>query len=164
MNQNLSCVKITKFFSLEQAFKSGNIAELIRSLMLLLSTYMWIFGFCYFGERVTSAFNDLHKTVYLCDWYSFPLKIRKYIPNILLSAQQPVHMHGFASLHCTLQTFKTVVNTSYEYFATLKEIIWIDLKVCWWCRHIFEFNRLSFFFRLLNRIPEWTWIGSHDNL
>lgn len=143
------------FFLFEQAFKSGNIMELIRSLMLLSSTYLWIFGFCYFGEQVTSAFNDLHKTVYLCDWYSFPLKIRKFIPTILLNAQQPVHMRGFASFNCTLQTFKTVINTSYEYFATLKEIIWIAAEfVC-----LLQSNRAFW----INRMPEWPSIGLLDN-
>lgn len=69
---------------------------------------MWIFGFCYFGDRVTSALGDIQEAVYLCDWYSFPLGVQNYVPSILLIAQQPVYMSGFAALRCTMQTFETV--------------------------------------------------------
>lgn len=35
------------------AFIMGQLTKFSRSLMILSSAYSWIFGFCYFGDRLT---------------------------------------------------------------------------------------------------------------
>lgn len=113
--------------------------------MILIWAYLWIFCICFFGERVTNAFEDLEHTVYQCDWYLFPREIQKFVPTIMINVQQPVNIRIFGKFNCTLRTFKQVISfyfqiktfnefgllyisfqiitTSYQYFATLREII-----------------------------------------
>ena len=89
--------------------------EFLRSLVILSAVYSWSLQFCYFGDKVTTAFDDLNETIYQCDWYLFPMEMRKYIPAILRMAQEPVQMHAFGTYHCTLETLKTVrIPTEFE--------------------------------------------------
>lgn len=86
----------------------GNIIEFLHSMMGLSVGYVTTFIFCYFGEKITTAFANIHDSMYQCDWSSFPIKIRKYMPTMLIIANQPVCMKGFANFNCTLTTYQKV--------------------------------------------------------
>lgn len=94
----------------------GNMFELSRSSLTLSSAFTLIFAFCYFGEKVTSAFDELHESINQCHWYLFPLEMKKYLTTILMISGKPVHMRAFASFNCTLHTFKLV-----SFFLSTKE-------------------------------------------
>lgn len=82
--------------------------------MLLLQgvQFCWafsnLFAFCYFGERVTSAFDDLSKVIYQCEWESFPHEIQRILPVIMLNTQDPIFLRAFDRTPCTRETFKRV--------------------------------------------------------
>lgn len=76
---------------------------------MLMITYVWLFVLCYFGDQVTSAFENLHESIYMCDWHLFPLELKKYITPMLLLAHENVYMHGFYEFDCTLQVFEQVI-------------------------------------------------------
>lgn len=69
-----------------------------------------MFLFCYFGEVVTTAFEELSDEIYQCDWDTFSYKIRRILPNIMLVAQEPVHIQAHGGIRCTRDTFKKVIS------------------------------------------------------
>lgn len=87
----------------------GNLPELFCSALVLDSAYYVAFIYCYFGNKVTSAFEGIHKCIYLCDWKNFPLDMQKYIPMKMMIAKQNVYMRTFSQVHCTFQTFGQVI-------------------------------------------------------
>lgn len=94
----------------------GEVSDFLHSFMMMSSAFFWMFGFNFFGSRVTTAFEDLSESVYQCDWYLLPFDMRKHITTILAMAQKPVHMHVFAGYHCTLETFKNASIGILNYF------------------------------------------------
>lgn len=97
----------SNFFSF-QAYNMGSAIEFLRVMMILSSGYVVTFIFCYFGQKVTSAYEMIHDSMYLSDWNSYSMEIRKYMPIMLMLAKKPVWMQGFANSHCTLKTFQKV--------------------------------------------------------
>lgn len=87
--------------------------ELFQGAMALSASYIWLFVFCYFGEKVTGAFDKLSDCIYQTDWYRFPVELRKYVVIMLLFAQKPVYMLAFKKFQCTLRTFEQVNSHKY---------------------------------------------------
>lgn len=79
---------------------------------------MWLFIYCYFGDQVTSQFNNIVDSFYSIDWYLLPLNIQKDLPLVIFAADSKVHIKGFGTTSCTRETFKKVIhcNTYMKYF------------------------------------------------
>lgn len=122
---------------------SDDMLELVRSTMTLICCFECLLFFCYFGQRVTSAFSSLSEFIYTLDWQSFPIGMQKYISLIMQYSQKPVYIRGLGSIHCTLEVFQKVtpsddfdlvfnsltyfcfihlqiINKAYEFFAVFK--------------------------------------------
>lgn len=72
--------------------------------------FMQIFLFCDFGQKVTDQFSEIDDMIYFSDWYTFPKEIQRILPTVLMTAQQPVILEGFANLKCTREAFNKVNN------------------------------------------------------
>lgn len=106
-----------------------------------------LFLLCNYGERVTTSYVTLNEQIYEKSWYLCPCEIQRYFIPVLLAAQQPVYLEGFARINCSLETFKRVscfrtfyekkywtksfvnflkiVNGGYSYFMMLRRIGWV---------------------------------------
>lgn len=87
--------------------------DFTRAAVMMTYSYTGLFLLCYYGDKVTSTFEDLRDFIYLSDWQLFPLEMQKYMPIMLMFAHEMVYMHAFAEIHCTLQTFEQVIFISY---------------------------------------------------
>lgn len=82
--------------------------DAIQPAACLNVVMMWLFIYCYFGDQMTSRFENIQSTLYLCQWYLLPNKLEKSIPMILRSSQKSIYLQGFGSNSCTRETFKKV--------------------------------------------------------
>lgn len=62
---------------------------------------------------MTSAFEKLHKSIYLCDWQLFSLELQKYIQTMLIFAHENVYIHSFLDFDFTLRIFEQVIYDEY---------------------------------------------------
>lgn len=88
--------------------KTLNFNGVIFIVLHPILSYAHIYFFCIFGQRLSNNFENLNESVFMCEWYRFPVKSRKLINAMLLAAQYPVYIRGFGSSSCTLETFKEV--------------------------------------------------------
>lgn len=66
------------------------------------------FIYCECGERVSNGFSDMYDVICEFQWYLFSIEVQQMLPTILIIAQEPVTLHGFANTSCTRETFKKV--------------------------------------------------------
>lgn len=76
--------------------------------MMTSWTILQIFIFCELGNRITDRFNKIPNVIYHRNWYTFPKEIQRITPLILMAAQQPVTLTGFANLKFTRESFRKV--------------------------------------------------------
>ena len=80
--------------------------------LVVLADGLYSFGIvfmaCEFGQRMTSAFADINILIGQFNWYKFPLKIKKMLPVILMSAQEPVVLEVFGNIACSRETYQKV--------------------------------------------------------
>ncbi|XP_031622113.1 odorant receptor 94b-like [Contarinia nasturtii] len=105
----------------ELAQESINWEIFVFILMIMFWTYIDLFMVCYFGEELTTAFEELTNEIYRCEWNLFPNCVQRILPIVLQISQQPVQIKGFASFVCSRDTFKKVVNGGYSYFTILRK-------------------------------------------
>lgn len=95
---------------------------------------MWLFIYCYFGDEVTSRFEGISDTLYLCNWYLLPLKLKKSIPMTIYGAKKLIYLQGFGSNSCTRETFKKVssnfIHLEFTQFVLKLLLLWLDLYFC----------------------------------
>ena len=92
--------------------KSDNVnpAELLSTLMQIGYTFGTLFAYCEFGERVTHQFNQFNEHFCNCDWYLFPIEIKRIFLIVLVGIQDPVIIQGYAITVCTRDAFKKVIS------------------------------------------------------
>lgn len=63
---------------------------------------------CYHATAVTYAISTVGDEVHRSNWYTYPVKIRKYVVLIICHAQQTADFTSFKILDVKLQTFEKV--------------------------------------------------------
>lgn len=93
--------------------------------VIILSCIAWL---CYFGNRVTTQFEEINDAVYTCSWNRFPLEAQKLLPTMLIVCQKPVYIHGHMNLRCTHEFFRKVT-TFHLFFLWITHHIAFDLFI-----------------------------------
>lgn len=79
----------------------------ITPVLLLLSTLVQIFAYCWMGNRVIIRFEALAASLYGLKWYLMDIEHQKYLQLILLRAQNMKEFNGIFK-KISLETFKEV--------------------------------------------------------
>lgn len=106
-SSNTMRVKICLYF---QEFQSQHpdFSNILRLFLILAAALVFSYFICFFGDEVTTHFAYVNESIYLCDWYLFPLKMQKSLPPMIILAQKPLYIGNFGPVHCTRDTFKKV--------------------------------------------------------
>lgn len=81
---------------------------------VLLPAFNGIMGFalvfiaCELGQRMGNAFEEINVTIHQIDWHLFPVELKRMLPAIIATAQQPVSLECLGSIKCTRDVFKKV--------------------------------------------------------
>lgn len=68
-----------------------------------------MFIICELGEQLSSKFAEFSDALYQCDWHSFPNEAQKVLLALMMFAQEPVIVKGFANILCARESFKKVI-------------------------------------------------------
>lgn len=82
--------------------------DFARTLGLLFWSFTIILLTCYFGEMVTTQFENFSSELEKCNWYTFPNDFQKMFVILLQNAQKPVIIYGFGNVFCMRDTVKKV--------------------------------------------------------
>lgn len=80
----------------------------MRVIGVLFGIFPFFYLQCDFGDDVAIAYSNLSDSMYQKSWYLCPIELQKGAMVIMLFAQQPTTLEGFASLNCSRTTFQTV--------------------------------------------------------
>lgn len=63
---------------------------------------------CELGHRMTDAFVQINYSVDRFRWYLLPIEIKRMLPMVIRSAQEPISLECFGTTTCTRDVFKSV--------------------------------------------------------
>lgn len=76
--------------------------------MTMMGSMPFVFAVCHFGENVSTAFGQLHESIYSIEWHSCPTELQKCIVPMLCFAQAPFYFDGVL-MDSSHMTFKRVI-------------------------------------------------------
>lgn len=133
--------------------------EIVQTLTLSFWSFGLIFFFCYFGQCLTTRYEELSIQIYCCDWHLFPMQAKKMLPVILNILNKTEVLQGFGNVFYTHEAFKKVTTNEKFYY----------IKTRFFSNHIIHLHRLwglvfntSWFFVKFNiRFTGWVRRYSH---
>lgn len=102
--ENLSDLmySIVSYFSPNQMATHGSITPGgLRTIFLLLWSFVIIFTLCNLGQILTNKFDEFNDELVQCDWYLYPCKMQQIYAIMLVNAQQPTYLKAYANILCT---------------------------------------------------------------
>lgn len=107
---NRRFLKSTKFFPIIffQLDHNSIPIELIRTLMMALSTFIMITLFSELGDTISNQFNLYSYELNQCNWNSFPLEVQRMFGVFVSNVQQSEYIRGYGNELCARVTAKEV--------------------------------------------------------
>lgn len=87
--------------------------ELITPLTEMVWSFALIAFYCEFSQMMCQKFSWFSEEVHHCDWYLFPIELKRLYLIFLLDVQQLSIVRGYGNILCTRDTFKTVLSCSH---------------------------------------------------
>lgn len=81
----------------------------------------WSTIFAYYATFVTDRVSTVGFTAYDCNWFDYPVELRKYIILIIARSQQPAEFTGLKLFQCTLDVFGKVNFQTLNAISSLKK-------------------------------------------
>ncbi|XP_056637748.1 odorant receptor 42a-like [Diorhabda sublineata] len=78
--------------------------------------------FCYFGNEITSASEEIRSALFECDWMSGSTRFKKSIVLTMIRMQRPLYLTIGKFSPLTLSTIVAVCRGSFSYFALFKSV------------------------------------------
>lgn len=122
---NLSMIIIWKWvlwnahFVTFQLNHDGNPTMLVMLVVEAFYAFGVIFVICELCQRVSDRFNESNDMMEKLDWLSFPIKIQRMLPIVIISSQQSAQFKVFGSTVCCRESFQKVSSISDEV-----ELLW----------------------------------------
>ena len=86
-----------------------NIADLIYSISFTACSLSQVFLYCYFGEKLISASQDIGNNILDSKWYDLEdIGMKKSIILIIMRSQKACVLSGFGFVTLTIETFSNV--------------------------------------------------------
>lgn len=63
---------------------------------------------CEIGQRLSFQFAKFNDEICQIDWFYLPMKLQKWLPTVMVNAQESYEVKCFGSLTVNRETFKMV--------------------------------------------------------
>lgn len=122
-----------EFFLLPKMDHSSIPIDLTKSILMVVSTFVIIIGFCEIGEMVSNQFNSFNAELVECNWYLYPIKMQQMFMIFMSNAQQPTNIHGYGNILCTRRTVEEARMCFFKWMCSVQIAFGVFLIVFFFC-------------------------------
>ncbi|XP_063926025.1 odorant receptor 4-like [Zophobas morio] len=97
-------------------------SQFYSSLFYVSAVVVEIFMYCWYGNEVEIKSSNIPYAVFESDWTETSLEVQKHIVFFILRCQKPIKLSALNLFYLTLDTFVTIMRTSWSYFAILHQV------------------------------------------
>ncbi|KAJ3645572.1 hypothetical protein Zmor_007875 [Zophobas morio] len=81
-----------------------------------------IFMYCWYGNEVESSSNLVSYAAFESDWIELPHHVKKNLLVFIINVIKPIKISAFDVFYLSVETFMTILNTAWSYFALLYQL------------------------------------------
>ncbi|XP_063228993.1 odorant receptor 13a-like [Bacillus rossius redtenbacheri] len=101
---------------------STNTSDLFKFMALVLASSSELFLFCRYGDAIIQLSGEVATEAYSMEWYEEDEEFKAMVLMMITRAQKPAKLTAFRYKDISLETYGALLNSSYTYFALLKEL------------------------------------------
>ncbi|KAJ8720392.1 hypothetical protein PYW07_012435 [Mythimna separata] len=109
------------FFGLSAKVAHGAL-QMANNFAAVLCLILPLFNLCYYGEMLREASAGMADSVYNNPWYQGDLRYQKLLLFIIKRSQKPCYLTSLKYNPITLNTFTTVLSTTWSYFSLASSV------------------------------------------
>ncbi|XP_055919189.1 odorant receptor 46a [Eupeodes corollae] len=111
------------FYAISFTSVSEDTIAFLKFSIYQMAMLSQVFFICYFANEVTLASNKLSHALYSSNWITWNKINRRLVLLTMLRFRDPIRVKSLnRCYHFDLAAFTSIVNTSYSYFALLKQM------------------------------------------
>nr|QQP19761.1 olfactory receptor 66 [Tropidothorax elegans]QQP19787.1 olfactory receptor 92 [Tropidothorax elegans] len=97
--------------------------ETIKFIAIVGSELIFIFQLCWYGDKVSEESGQLFHNLFGGPWYKCGKEMRNSLNIMLIGTLKPIQLKtNVFNITASLETYNSVVNTSFQYFNLLRNI------------------------------------------
>ncbi|KAJ3664416.1 hypothetical protein Zmor_008590 [Zophobas morio] len=96
-------------------------SEFYSFICYATSMIVEIFIYCWFGNEVEIKSSIIPYAAFQSTWVGLPTEIQKILITFTLRTQRPIKMSALNLFYLSLDTFKSILRTSWSYFTVLHQ-------------------------------------------
>lgn len=89
--------------------------------LFLMAALSQVFVICYFGSAFTQKIDELTFAIYECNWMIQDQSFKKSVLIFMEGSLRPAHFTAGGFMVISLETFVSIVKSSYSIFAVLRQ-------------------------------------------
>ncbi|XP_071625505.1 odorant receptor 10-like isoform X2 [Temnothorax longispinosus] len=110
-------------FQLILALKHHDVVMIIKTITVLGAILLQLFFYSFVGDYLKCQMEEVANSIYSCNWYNLPLKLIKNIVFTILRSQQPVQLLAGRFFVINIETFMTILKSSFSYLSVLRVMV-----------------------------------------
>ncbi|XP_067210043.1 odorant receptor 10-like isoform X2 [Linepithema humile] len=105
------------------ALKVVDVVMIIKASIALITFLSQLFAYSVVGEYLKSQTEEIAYSIYCSNWHCLSSKFMKNILFIIVRSQQPVTFMAGRYLVVNLQTYMSILETSFQYLSILRMMV-----------------------------------------
>ncbi|XP_039281550.1 odorant receptor 23a-like isoform X2 [Nilaparvata lugens] len=109
-------------FQIYQIYSTTSFVSLMKNICMLAALIVHEFVYFFFGQRLVSKTQDLHRSVYFCEWYNETKSFKNSMNIVHLRMNKPFTILAGKIIPVTLASFITCLKAAFSYFNLLRAL------------------------------------------
>ncbi|KAL0901045.1 hypothetical protein ABMA27_006374 [Loxostege sticticalis] len=105
------------------AYKIVNVLslEFASTTLFIVCILTELFLYCYYGNEVTVESDRMVESIYVMEWLHAPVRFKKSLVLMMERAKRPLRPAAGLIIPLSLNTFVTILRSSYTFYAVLRQ-------------------------------------------
>jgi len=105
------------------ALKSQDVVMITKTATVMSALLLQLFFYSFVGDYLKCQMEDTAHSIYLCNWYCFPLKLMRNVSFVIMRSQHPVQLLASKFLVVNIETYMSILKSSLSYLSVLRVMV-----------------------------------------
>nr|QQP19702.1 olfactory receptor 7 [Tropidothorax elegans]QQP19781.1 olfactory receptor 86 [Tropidothorax elegans] len=112
-----ACVLIFAFIKADDV-----LAALSNIMPMLIASYVQLFLYCYYSQKLSNKFEDLHFACYDNLWYRSSQEVQKGLLMFVMASKKQIFLRGLGMAKASFASYLSSIQESISYYLILKTL------------------------------------------
>jgi len=88
---------------------------IIKTITVLGTFLLELFFYSFVGDYLKCQMEEVAQSIYSCNWHCLPIKLMRNVLFVIMRSQHPVQLIAGRVFVVNIETFMTILKSSFSY-------------------------------------------------